>query len=172
MLKQTITEIDQLVGSPGWWFSTIIVAVVVNIVSALIYEQLKSWVGSFTSTRLLQVLQISFAILVFVSSITMQLKDDYASKMAPLIGGVITFGILMDTYLETRYRFMSIITAVCIFCLSIVVEIHFNPPPTFSVSWFSIELFCSVLVASGVTIITTSILRMRDRRRAVRNYRA
>jgi hypothetical protein len=53
MFGKTVEEIYPLIGSPGWWFATVIVALLVNITSSFVYDTIKPYLQSLTAQSLL-----------------------------------------------------------------------------------------------------------------------
>jgi hypothetical protein len=163
--------VREMLGSPAWWFSTIAVALVVNLFSALIYDLLKQWTPSLTVRRLYRATQVVFAGLFLASCFLIAPPETWAGKMAPWLGTVLVFGVILDLILSTRYSFIPIVASVIVFLLSVFFEIIFKPPKEYSLHWVSIQFFSAVLVGVGVSIMVTSVLRIRDSRRRLRDYR-
>jgi hypothetical protein len=67
--------IHDMLSSPAWWFSTLAVGLVVNLLSSLIYDRLKEWTPSLTSKRLFQIAQLVWAALFLISSILIAPSD-------------------------------------------------------------------------------------------------
>jgi len=77
-------DITHLIQDPAWWFSTILVALVVNIFSALIYDNLRTLYASDTTRILLILCQVSYATLVFASGILIQSDNHFVKNYVQL----------------------------------------------------------------------------------------
>ena len=65
MFGKTMEEIYTMIGSPGWWFAAVIVALLVNIISNFVYDIIKPYLQSLTAQSLLWALVGSARISIF-----------------------------------------------------------------------------------------------------------
>ena len=114
-------EITKTLFSPAWWFSSILVALIVNIVSSFVYERIKGWGDSLTSNRIKIFCQVGYAIAIFASSILIKPANQYWEKMIPMLGAFIALCVILDIVIQTRFRFFAMFTTFCIFCLNVVL---------------------------------------------------
>jgi hypothetical protein len=60
-------EIYTMIGSPGWWFAAVIVALLVNVISNFVYDIIKPYLQSLTAQSLLWALVGLQGFLFFLS---------------------------------------------------------------------------------------------------------
>jgi hypothetical protein len=80
-----ISEIYTLIGSPGWWFASIFVALLVNIASNFIYDAIEPY-RSRTGTVLLWMIVIAQAILIYLSCLYFNPSTYYAKHTLSYFG--------------------------------------------------------------------------------------
>jgi hypothetical protein len=169
-MSSDLSEIKRLFESPEWWFSTIVVGLIVNIISSLIYDQLKQWLASLPRESFLIACQIVFAILIFASSMLMRPDDFYLRNVLPAAGALLAFGVLLEIYLRARFRLIVMLTTMSIFCSSVILQSH-GEHPDYSIKWLATLFFCSLATAAAITTLTQAVLLLRERRRELRDYR-
>jgi hypothetical protein len=156
-------EITHLIEDPEWWFSTVATAFFVNIVSALVYDKLKQWIRS---EGFLVVCHVMFAGIVFASFLLVQPDDYYARNILPVLGAAAALLILSDVYLKQRFRYIGPVTTAAVFAVSVIWE-SYNSSPSYTIKWFATQFFCAFVLAVGVSFLTISFLRMRERKAKV-----
>jgi hypothetical protein len=166
-----MTEIKSLLGDPGWWFATIVVALIVNIASSFIYDAIKIRAQKFVSRYFLWMLVIIHACMIFGSSFMLKVADPVAQQMTPFLGGVVALGIVWDCYLVNRYAFALIATFITVFGLTFYSEIKTEPSDALNYVWFFTEYFWSAFVAVFISSIWHHVLIWKHVR-ASRRHRA
>jgi hypothetical protein len=162
--------VNHFVNDPAWWFSTIFVAIVVNIISALLYDSLKSLYTSVTIKRLLIFCQICYALAIFISCFKIKTNNYFVRNNLPVLGLAIPFLVLFDMYSEVRYRFIGIATTLIVFIFN-VTWVMIRKNPTYTADWLATQFFGAFLLSVVVTVLMSSALLILARKRQLRNYR-
>jgi hypothetical protein len=115
--ERLVSEIVQAIGSPAWWFSTVIVAIIANVVASFIYEFLKSKMkGRWGSVVMWSFYVISHALFI-ASFFTLPIRWDRAIYLA--IGITLaTVASLYEVYRVPGYGFGQNITVASVFALT------------------------------------------------------
>jgi hypothetical protein len=161
-------EIYSMIGSPGWWFAAVIMAVLVNIASNFIYDIIKPYLQSVTAQSLLWALVFVQGFLFFLSCLYLSPTTYYYKNMLPVLGVVAPLGVFAECYMVRQFKFVLVVSFVTVLSLAVFAELQINPPSVFNVEWFARQYFYSNLLNAFVTAIWGNIVRwrlMRARRR-------
>jgi hypothetical protein len=99
MLGNTIEEIYTMIGSPGWWFAAVIVAVLVNITSNFIYDIIKPYLQSVTAQSLLWALVFVQGVFFFLSCLYFNPTTYYYRNMLPVLGVAVPLVMFAECYM-------------------------------------------------------------------------
>jgi hypothetical protein len=80
-----MSEISELLGSPAWWFSTIGVAIVVNLISAFLFELVKQSKFAISAQRAVFVLAIAHGGIIVLASVGVAIGTDRFLESAPYV---------------------------------------------------------------------------------------
>lgn len=141
-----MSEVLQAMGSPGWWFSTVIVAIVANIISNFIHDALKTKLTGHwfvVSVISLQVICSAFFVAsVFTLTMRSELVIPFALGMAfaSLLG-------LIETYQIPEYGFAQVITIIAVSSLTFFEPEFPRALAARDLVWFGREYFYCVIMA-------------------------
>jgi hypothetical protein len=168
MFGKAIEEIYPLLGSPGWWFATVIMALLVNIISAFVYDAIKPYLQSVTVQSMLWVLVVVQGFLFFLSCLYFNPTTYQGKNMLPILGVVGPLAMLAECYEVREFKFAVVVTSVTVLSFAVFAELQINPPPRINAEWFARQYFYSTVVTAFVSTIWGIIVRwrvMRARRR-------
>jgi hypothetical protein len=89
MYQKEIADIYGMLGSPAWWFATVLVSLLVNIVASFIYNAIKP---SVTSERFFLALVVLQGFFFFLSCLYFEPKSHYARAILPGFGRSVATG--------------------------------------------------------------------------------
>jgi hypothetical protein len=161
MFGKTVEEIYTLIGSPGWWFATVIVALLVNITSSFVYDIIKPYLQSITAQSLLWTLVFVHGVLIFLSCLYFNPTTYQAKNKLPIFGVVVPLVMFAECWMVGQLKFVVVITFATVFGLAVFTELQIKPPPELNAEWFARQYFYSTVSTAFVMAIWGSIVRWR-----------
>jgi hypothetical protein len=159
-----VSEILQAIGSPAWWFSAIIVAVIANVIANYIYDVLKAKVTGYWGSVLLWSLHISWSALFVASLFALPIRTDKAVAVALGFTIAAVFG-LYEIYRMPAYGFAQMVTVASVFSLTFFEPEFPRALADRDLIWFGRQYFSCVLMSAFVQVLLAGIFYRRYARK-------
>jgi hypothetical protein len=164
MFEKAIEEIYPLIGSPGWWFATVFVALLVNIMSAFIYDIIKPYIQSVTAKTLLWTFLLVHGFFIFLSCLYFNPTSHEAKNMLPVFAVLFPLTLFIGAYWEFRHVIILSVTCVIIFSLAVCFEVQVIPLSKMDTAWLAQQYYYSMLTSTFISSISIAILQWRELR--------
>jgi hypothetical protein len=155
-------EILSSLGSTGWWFSTVVVAIIANVGANYLYDFLKPrMVGRWPAALLLSIVA-AHCVLFALSILTFDFSLKYALSLFMLIATPL---VVYDGYIIPGSGLSLIMSVLAVFSITM-----FDPQLPRALKqhdhiWFGQQYALASLMASMIYIIAWTILWRRQVRR-------
>ncbi len=155
-----MSEILQEIESPAWWFSTIVVAIIANILANYIYDALKAKVAGNWQFVLTVSVWIVFVSLYIASIFTLPMELERAVPYALGIALASVVGFY-EIYQIPGYAFAQIVTVVIVFSLTFHESGFPKAWADRDFIWFGQQYFYCFTVSIVIQILIHMILYRR-----------
>ena len=159
-----MSEILQAVGSPIWWFSTIIVAIIANVIANYIYDALKEKMAGHWGLVSIWFLYISFSALLIASIFALPIPSDKAVQLAAGFALAKAFGIY-EVYKIPAYGFAESITTALVFCVTFFEPEFPRALADRDLNWFGQQFFYCTLMSVFIQVVVHGLFFRRHLRK-------
>jgi len=133
-----------------WWFTTILVAILANIVANFLYDWLKVWIVGRWASALIWALQILIYALFIISTYNLPIIKETTAFQLQAMAWLAALGGLWEARHLRGYGLTLVFTTLATSSLMIFEAGFSRAVTTGDLRWFAYQYFFAVVVAFGI----------------------